>query len=71
MNEFIDYVLDFYGVAGIYPMGVTRDDVLLATGMRMGICQWLNIPYEGDSIDREAVREILIERFGYKWPEAA
>lgn len=21
MNEFVDYVLDFYGVAGIYPVG--------------------------------------------------
>lgn len=71
MNEFVDYVLDFYGVAGIYPMGVTRDDVLLATGMRMGHCLTIGVPYEGDSIDREAVREILIERFGYKWPEAA
>ncbi len=70
-NEFVDYVLDFYGVSGIYPMGVTRDDALIATGMRIGVCRWLNVPYEADSIDREAVRDILIEEFGYKWPEVA
>lgn len=71
MNEFADYVLEFYGVDGLYPMGVTRDDILIATGMRMVMCQVLNVPYEADSIDREAVRDILIERFGYKWPERA
>lgn len=80
INEFIDYVLDFYGVAGVYPMGVTRDDVLLATGMRLNQCDWgltneggkfKYEGFEGDSIDREAVRDILIERFGYKWQGAA
>ena len=69
MNEFVDYVLDFYGVAGIYPMGVTRDDVLLATGIR--IEQRKDIEFQGDSFDREYVRDILIERLGYKWPEVA
>jgi hypothetical protein len=69
MNEFVDYVLDFYGVAGIYPMGVTRDDVLLATGIRME--QRKDVEFDGDSFDRELVRDILIERFGYKCPEAA
>ena len=71
MNEFVDYVLDFYGTGGIYDMGVTRDDVLLATGMRVGVGKWLQIPFDGESFDREAVRDILIEQFGYKWPEVA
>jgi hypothetical protein len=71
MNNFVDYVLDFYGVAGIYPMGVNRDDALLATGMRIGSCLATGIPFEADSIDREWIRDILIEHLGYKWPAAA
>ena len=34
-------------------------------------CLTIGVPYEGDSLDRELVRDILIDRFGYKWPEAA
>lgn len=69
MNEFVDYVLDFYGDKGIYAMGVTREDILIATGIRMESRK--DIEFQGDSLDREMVRDILIERFGYKWPEAA
>lgn len=59
MKEFVDYVLSFYGHGEIYDMGATRDEVLLATGMRLGICKWLRIPFEGDTIDREAVRDLI------------
>jgi hypothetical protein len=69
MNKFADYVMDFYGVSGIYPMGVTRDDVLLATGMRLALRK--DVEFDGDSFDREMVRDILIENFGYVWKEAA
>ena len=69
MNEFVDYVLDFYGVSGIYPMGVTREDILVATSIR--IEQRKDIEFQGDSLDRELVRDILIGRFEYKWPDAA
>ncbi len=69
MKEFVDYVMGFYGASGIYDMDVTRDDVLLATGMRLEGRK--DIEFTGDTFDRELVRDILIERFGYKWPEVA
>lgn len=69
MADFADYVLDFYGKLGIYDMGVKYEDVLVATGIRMELRK--DIEFTGDSLDRELVRDILIERFGYKWPVAA
>ena len=71
MNEFVDYVLSFYAKGELYAMGVNRDDVLLATGMRMGHCLAIGITFEGDTIDREAVRDILIEHFNYVWRDSA
>ena len=68
MNEFVEYVMSFYGHGEIYDMGVTRDDVLLATGMRLEGRK--DVEFTGDTFDRELVRDILIERIGYKWPEA-
>jgi hypothetical protein len=65
-TEFLSYVYDFYGVGGIYDMGVTTDDLLAA------YLQLANRPdctIEFDSVDRERIRDILIEDFGYKFPE--
>ena len=31
VNEFINYVYDFYGKNGIYDMGATRDNITTAT----------------------------------------
>jgi len=60
MKEFVDYVLSFYGKGGIYAMDATRDEVLLATGIRLERDK--NLPFDGDSVDREKVRDIIIER---------
>lgn len=59
LNEFVDYVLSFYGPGEIYDMCATRDEVLIATGMRLGMCRWLRVKFEGDTIDREAVRDLI------------
>lgn len=59
--DFVDYVWTFYGEGGIYDIKATRNEILLATGMRMGLCKWHSVPFEGDTIDREAVRDIIIE----------
>jgi hypothetical protein len=67
-SEFIDYCLDFYGPNGIYDMGAKRDDIAVATGIRMAICDVLRLEFCGDTLDREAVRDVLIDRFGCKWP---
>ena len=60
--EFINYVRSFYGPGGIYNMGATDAMIIDAT------IQYLTTPGtkwgDGDSFDREHVRDILIERFG-------
>ena len=60
--EFVNYVMSFYGPGGIYDMGATYDMIVDAT------IQYLTTPdvkwANGDSYDREQVRDILIDRFG-------
>jgi hypothetical protein len=68
MTDFYTYVLSFYGPYGLYPMGVTLTDVKAATKIHK---KRTNIPFEGDSHDREQVRDILIAMFGYEWLEEA
>jgi hypothetical protein len=66
MDEFYTYVLSFYGPYGLYPMGVSLTDVKAATKIHK---ERTRITFVGDSYDREQVRDILINLFGYKWPE--
>jgi len=60
--DFINYVRSFYGPGGIYDMGATDAMIINAT------IQYLTSPDakwgDGDSFDREMVRDIMIERFG-------
>lgn len=60
-NEFIDYVLSFYGPGGIYDIGATRQDVLEALATRLLCERYSSLPYEADSTDREIIRDIMIE----------
>ena len=64
--EFYDYVLDFYGPGGIYDMNATLDQVMEATEKHI---QTSKFPFDGDTIDRECVREIMINDYGLKWPD--
>ncbi len=61
MEEFIDYLEMFYADGGVWDMSMTREEAKAATGVRMGICKHSGIPFEGDSIDREAVRDIIFD----------
>ncbi len=65
--DFIDYVLDFYGSGGIYDMGATREQVKEATQKHI---ETANFPFDGDTIDREAVRDILIKEYGLIFPKS-
>jgi hypothetical protein len=60
--KFVNYVMSFYGPGGIYDMGATYDMIVDAT------IQYLTTPDtkwgDGDSYDREQVRDMLIDRFG-------
>ena len=63
-NEFVDYVYDFYGKNGIYDMGATRDNITTATIDYIASDD--SLPFYGDSLDRERVRDILTSKFNLK-----
>ena len=65
LSDFYHYVLSFYGENGIYNMGATLDMVMEATK------KYINSTDEfcGDSFDREAVRDILIDTYQLKFPD--
>jgi len=69
-NEFIDYVFDFYGQDGIYDMQATKEQIATATNIRLKSLKYVKLPFDGDTIDREIVRDILISEFNLKMPEA-
>ena len=58
-EEFIEYVLSFYGNEGLYPQGRTKEQVAYATLYYLDSCNdqitWGN----GDSLDRERVRDVM------------
>ena len=86
-SQFINYVLDFYGQGGIYPLAdpiinnkfVERDDVLKAfkkykTLLDASILLEKELKIEnrytwgdGDSLDRERVRDILLQNYNFQW----
>ena len=66
--EFIPYVHSFYATGGVYPMGATVAQVVKATKIHRRECKEQGKRVEYDSVDRERVRDILIERFGLKFP---
>lgn len=56
--SFIDYMLSFYGKGGVYDYDFTASEVV------QGTIKYLNMPrtkFEGDSIDRERVRDIILD----------
>jgi hypothetical protein len=65
MVKFYHYVRSFYGRDGLYPMGATVHDIIAATKILVDADPG---NFEGDSMDREDVRDILIKDFGYVWP---
>ena len=67
LKDFVDYVYSFYNVVdGLYPVvGCTKNKIQLATVEYFHKCE--NYPRlewgEGDSVDRERVRDIMFEMF--------
>ena len=57
---FVSYMLDFYGDDGIYNIGMTADEVLEGT-LKLVSDYGSGTTFEGDSIDRERVRDIVLE----------
>ena len=81
LNDFVDYVWSFYGEHSdtIYPIkGLTKQDILDALNVyqkRINVAEsnngrWFNVSYSwggGDSLDRERVRDILLENPQFVW----
>ena len=79
LTEFVNYVDSFYGVNDpLYPMmssetkqPLSKVDILGATENYLSrcsdetnkFCEW----GDGDSLDRERVRDILLEEYNYKF----
>ena len=80
-SQFVNYVLDFYGKSGIYPLAdpviynkfVERDDVFKAFEKYKSLlhtAELLQTNYtwgDGDSLDRERVRDILLQYYNFQW----
>ena len=64
-NEFISYVLSFYGETGIYPENKrTKEQVAYATLMYLDSLTETRTWGDGDSLDRERVRDIMNDYYG-------
>ena len=78
LTEFVDYVDSFYGVNDpLYPLvkdgqPLSKTDIYGATEIYLNRISKGDLEYvhyswgDGDSLDRERVRDILIEEFSYK-----
>ena len=79
LTDFVKYVDSFYGVNDpLYPMinqetkqPLNTVDILSATHNYLEMCNASELPYctwgDGDSLDRERVRDILLEEYNYKF----
>ena len=77
LTEFVEYVDSFYGVNDpLYPMinnetkkPLSKVDILGATEKYLNQCSDDKLEYvtwgDGDSLDRERVRDILLDEFNY------
>tara|TARA_B100000963_G_scaffold261127_1_gene229335 strand:+ start:418 stop:630 length:213 start_codon:yes stop_codon:yes gene_type:complete len=63
-HRFIDYCLAFYGDGGIYEFSMTRDE--LANGLKRRLKNRPEVPFDGDTIDREFVRDEVFAMRGGK-----
>ena len=80
LSNFVEYVDSFYGVNDpLYPLikegkPLSKVDILGATEKYLGNCSDPDQEYvtwgDGDSLDRERVRDILLDEFGYTHKEA-
>jgi len=60
-DQFVTYCEGFYGDTGIYPLGFTRRQIELATELyQLRLTQGLET-FEGDTVDRENVRDLILE----------
>lgn len=70
--SFTRYMLDFYGPEGLYPLGFTATQIALATQLyKCRLPEFGQEEFYGDSVDRERVRDIILEARESVVPEYA
>ncbi len=62
ITEFPDYVMTFYGAGGLYDQNFTLSEIIEAIEVRKDHPNLKNIPFDGDSFDRELVRDIVLKK---------
>lgn len=62
VTEFVEYCLDFYGPNGLYDYNMTEAEILF--GLSALLLTRPEVEFEGDSRDRENVRDIVLEMRG-------
>jgi hypothetical protein len=67
INQFIDYVMSFYGPDGLYPMDANRTTVRKATNDIVRIAKIKGQEFCGDSYDREQVRDLMCNKYNLKF----
>ena len=73
LQEFLDYVWSFYAPdSDLYPIkGLTKKDILEASWLYLQMCAYPSMPEyswgDGDSLDRERVRDIILEQPQFSW----
>ena len=80
LQEFVDYVWSFYNPqSDLYPIkGLTKEDIFEAFNVyqerieaaKSNNGRWFNVSYswgDGDSLDRERVRDIILEKPQFVW----
>ena len=67
VTDFLAYVESFYGNVedAVYPIGATPEMILEATQKCWNVHGIEN--FCGDSVDRERVRDIMIDDYGLEW----
>lgn len=58
VNDFVEYVLDFYGKGGLCDFGATEKEVRVALNVRLKTRP--DLEFDGDTLDREMVRDIML-----------
>ena len=61
LKDFIQYCNNYYGVDGLYDMNATLEQIKDCCYLYMNI---VRDEFEGDTMDRERVRELLYWRHG-------
>jgi hypothetical protein len=61
INYFIQYCFDFYGKDGVWPLGATENQI--AKALCIHLADDSRPEFCGDTVDRERVRDILMEQF--------